>query len=250
MHSRVTAPREMAWRRSARSTRVEITVATARELGQGSSSRTTKSSRRGMTASMPNRLVTTQKAAIWPTVYAGPVITLAAKKLVMKPSEPPALPIVETMTISPEVMRVRESTKPAKKKSAAMLGPSSMMPKLSVRKEFIAQSAMASTRPATRDRGLGKAWWGAASGMSRGPHCRRGASTRRAFRPKRFSRRTAVTAHDACGAFQRGTRSPPRSKVPCLGRLSSGRAFQSSCCRLRKASLGRCAPKKPQGERT
>jgi hypothetical protein len=65
MQSRVNAPRYTACRRSGFSTSVEMTVATTLELGQGSCSRTTSSSRRGMTASMPSRLVTTQKAVIW-----------------------------------------------------------------------------------------------------------------------------------------------------------------------------------------
>jgi hypothetical protein len=61
------------------------------------------------------------------------------------------------MTISEVVMRVFDSAKPAKKKRAAMFGPSSMMSKLSVRKEFIADSAMASTMcPPQGTRGSGR----------------------------------------------------------------------------------------------
>jgi hypothetical protein len=124
--------------------------------------------------------------------------------------------MVETMTISEVVMRVFDSAKPAKKKRAAMFGPSSMMPKLSVRKEFIADSAMASTMPAARHRRVGKACGGAASVIFR-----RGPTVAAVSRPVEgcplLSRRTAVSARNPCDAFQRGTRSPPRSKVPRPG---------------------------------
>jgi hypothetical protein len=68
----------------------------------------------------------------------------------MKPSEPPAEPIVATITISVVVIFVREMKKIAKKNSAAIVGPSSMTPNDSVRYEFMAHSTTDSTSPAIR----------------------------------------------------------------------------------------------------
>src|SRR5688572_26386620 len=74
----------------------------------------------------------------------------------MKPSEPPALPIVDTITISVEVIAVRERKKNAKKKSAAIVGPSSITPNESVRYEFTPQSRTASAKPETMERTVGR----------------------------------------------------------------------------------------------
>src|SRR5690606_38986308 len=72
----------------------------------------------------------------------------------MNPSEPPAEPIVATIPISVVVIFVAERKKNAKKKSAAMVGPSSITPKESVRYEFTPQRTSASTNPAMRARTL------------------------------------------------------------------------------------------------
>lgn len=60
-------------------------------------------------------------------------MALAAKKLEMKPRLPPAEPIVETMTISVVEIFLFDQKKKVKKNSAAMVGPSSMTPKESVK---------------------------------------------------------------------------------------------------------------------
>src|SRR5262245_54840200 len=65
----------------------------------------------------------------------------------MKPRLPPADPMVETITISAVLILGATQKKKAKKNSAAMVGPSSMTPKESVRYEFIAHRATASTEP-------------------------------------------------------------------------------------------------------
>jgi hypothetical protein len=80
----------------------------------------------------------------------------AAKKFEMNPRLPPADPIVATMTISLVVMRVRERQNAAKKKSAAIAGPSSMIPNESVRYEFMAQSTIARTSPAMKLRNVNR----------------------------------------------------------------------------------------------
>src|SRR5688572_19254069 len=74
----------------------------------------------------------------------------------MNPSEPPALPIVETITISSVVMTVRERKKNAKKKRAAMVGPSSMTPNESVRYEFTPHSNTDKRKPERIARRVGR----------------------------------------------------------------------------------------------
>src|ERR1043165_7600230 len=68
----------------------------------------------------------------------------------MKPREPPAEPIVATITISVVVILVFDRKKIAKKNSAAIVGPSSITPNDSVRYEFMAHSTIDSARPAIR----------------------------------------------------------------------------------------------------
>src|SRR5262245_37522169 len=70
----------------------------------------------------------------------------------MKPSEPPADPIVATMTISVAVILVFDRKNTAKKNSAAIVGPSSITPNDSERYEFIAHRMIANTSPATSAR--------------------------------------------------------------------------------------------------
>jgi hypothetical protein len=65
--------------------------------------------------------------------------------------------MVATITISWVVMGVRDKKKNAKKKSAAIVGPSSMTPNESVRYELMAQRLMAKSSPAMRLRTLGSA---------------------------------------------------------------------------------------------
>ena len=62
--------------------------------------------------------------------------------------------MVATITISPEVIFVRERKKNAKKKSAAIVGPSSITPKLSVRYEFTPQRSSERRKPAISARGV------------------------------------------------------------------------------------------------
>jgi hypothetical protein len=110
-----------------------MTPSVAREPGQGRSSRRMSRSRRGTTKTMPMRLVTRPKPAHSQKPKGAPTMARAAKKLEMKPREPPALPMVATTTISEVLIFCRERKKKAKKKRAAMVGPSSMTPKLRVR---------------------------------------------------------------------------------------------------------------------
>jgi hypothetical protein len=70
----------------------------------------------------------------------------------MKPRLPPAEPIVATITISCVVSFFFAHEKKAKKKSAAIVGPSSITPNDSVRNEFMAQSAIERMLPATSAR--------------------------------------------------------------------------------------------------
>src|SRR4051812_35204140 len=72
----------------------------------------------------------------------------------MNPSEPPAEPIVATIAISLVLILVEERKKNAKKKSAAIVGPSSITPKLSVRYEFTAQRSSERKNPAISARGV------------------------------------------------------------------------------------------------
>src|SRR6185436_967779 len=72
----------------------------------------------------------------------------------MKPSEPPAEPMVATITISVVVILVFDRKKNAKKNSAAIVGPSSITPNDSVRYEFIAHSTRDRTSPTARLRAV------------------------------------------------------------------------------------------------
>jgi hypothetical protein len=82
----------------------------------------------------------------------------------MNPRLPPAEPIVATITISVVVMLAAPNGSiSAKKKSAAIVGPSSITPNDSVRYEFIAHNATENKRPQTTARtligGVGASWF-------------------------------------------------------------------------------------------
>src|SRR3954453_2607569 len=103
----------------------------------------------------------------------------------MKPSEPPAEPIVATMTISVVVIFVFDTKKIAKKNSAAIVGPSSMTPNDSVRYEFIAHRTTDSTSPAAMLRNvIGGIPDIRATVLLALPGCPRGRGRRTARRPR------------------------------------------------------------------